>query len=179
MATTTKLTYDDYAALPDDGNRYEIIDGELFLVPAPNRSHQEISINLLMLIGPYVRAKKLGTVYHAPFDVVLSKTNVVQPDIMFVSAARDEVITDANIQGAPDLVIEILSPSHRSRDEVTKRRLYTQFEVAEFWIVDPARETVKVFRDGEVVAELHAKKNDRLTTSLLPGLEIPLGDVFA
>src|SRR3954451_5464287 len=141
---TALMTYDDYVALPDDGNRYEVIDGELLLVPAPNEFHQRVSMNLTLILGPFVRTAKLGDLYYAPFDVVLSDTNIVQPDILFISAARSRVITERNVQGSPDLVVEILSASQPGRDEVTKRRLYTEFDVAEYWIVDPGRRSVRV-----------------------------------
>jgi Uma2 family endonuclease len=173
--TTALMTYDDYVALPDDGNRYEVIDGELLLVPAPNEFHQRVSMNLTLILGPFVRTMKLGDLYYAPFDVVLSDTNIVQPDILFISAARSAVITERNVQGSPDLVVEILSASQPGRDEVTKRRLYTEFDVAEYWIVDPGRRTVRVFKAGELVAEL---AEGMLTTPLLPGLEIPLAAIF-
>jgi Uma2 family endonuclease len=172
---TALMTYDDYVALPDDGNRYEVIDGELLLVPAPNEFHQRVSMNLTLILGPFVRTAKLGDLYYAPFDVVLSDTNIVQPDILFVSAARSAVITERNVQGSPDLVVEILSTSQPGRDEVTKRRLYTEFDVAEYWIVDPGRRMVRVFKAGELITEL---AEGVLTTPLLPGLEIPLAAIF-
>lgn len=172
---TALMTYEDYVALPDDGNRYEVIDGELLLVPAPNEFHQRVSMNLTLILGPFVRTMKLGDLYYAPFDVVLSDTNIVQPDILFISAARCGVITERNVQGSPDLVVEILSASQPGRDEITKRRLYTEFDVAEYWIVDPGRRTVRVFKAGELVTEL---TEGMLTTPLLPGLEIPLAAIF-
>ena len=151
MSTTAKVTYDDYAALPDDGKRYEVIDGELLLVPAPNRRHQYVAMNLTLLLGPFVRLKKLGEIYFAPFDVVLSNTNIVQPDLIFISTERAGVLNEKNARGVPDLVVEILSPSDPG--------------------VEPALH--------DLVATHFASRNEQLTTPLLPGLMLSLSDVFA
>jgi Uma2 family endonuclease len=175
---TATLTYADYALLPDDGQRHEIIEGELYVNPAPNLRHQTISFNLVLLIGTYVRERALGRVYFAPCDVVLSETDVLQPDLFFVSAAREALLTDANVQGAPDLVIEILSPSTRNLDESVKLARYERFGVDEYWIVDPEARSIHVYRrDGERLRT--AATSDPLTSPLLPDLQIRLADVFA
>jgi len=174
------ITYDDYVALPDDGNRYEVIEGELCLVPAPNRKHQKVLFNLTLLLGNFVKARKLGDVYVAPFDVVLSTINVLQPDVLFVSNKRLKILTEAGASGAPDLAIEILSASTRRRDEVTKLRLYDDFGVDEYWIVDPGRERVRVYRRHaerlERVFELGS--GEVLTTPLFAGLSIAVEQMF-
>jgi Uma2 family endonuclease len=108
-----KLTYDDYLHLPDDGNRYEIIDGELYLNPSPNMKHQLVLMNILRALDRYTRANACGEVFFAPLDVVLSKHNVVQPDLLYISNEQMDIITAANVQGAPDIAVEILSEGTR------------------------------------------------------------------
>jgi Uma2 family endonuclease len=145
-----KLTYEDYAKTPDD-ERYELIDGELLMVPSPNRPHQWTVIHLGTRLIAFVEENDLGEVYFAPFDVVLSDTNVVQPDVIFVSRERLGIITHANIQGAPDLVVEVRSPSTAYRDLTIKRRLYAEHGVKEYWMVDPEARTITVLllRNGD------------------------------
>src|SRR5262245_22711992 len=125
-----KLTYDDFLLFPDDGQRHELIDGEHYVTPSPIRKHQAIVRNLTGMVWAYLQHHPGGSVFGAPFDVVFSHFDVVEPDLLFVSAARrDQVLTEKNVQGAPDLVVEIGSPSTRRRDETIKRRLYERFGV--------------------------------------------------
>ncbi len=138
-----KFTYHDYLQLPDD-RRYELVEGELYLVPAPGLHHQRLSRDLEFALWKYVRERDLGQVYDAPCDVVFSDINVVQPDLLFVSKERLGLLTEANVKGAPDLVIEILSPSTEKRDLGIKRTLYAKYGVREYWIVDPDAKTVEV-----------------------------------
>jgi Uma2 family endonuclease len=178
-----KLTYEDYAQIPDDGLRHEIIDGEHYVSPAPNANHQGLSGNLYVLLTLFVRKNRLGRLYYAPFDVVLSPNDIVQPDILFISKARLAILTEANVQGAPDLVIEILSPSTRHLDETRKRKRYDQLGVQEYWIFDPKSQSVRIFRRGQdagfgAPSELTAAAGQVLTTPLLPGLEIVLRETF-
>ena len=177
------MTYDDLLALPDDGLSHELIDGEHYVAPAPNLKHQIVSMRLSLAIGSFVELHDSGLFLAARCDVVFSPTDVVEPDLLFLSRERLELATEQNIQGAPDLVIEILSPSTRKRDEGVKRQLYERTGVREYWLADPARETVNVYRrTGEVfrlVAELSRDIAEILTTPLLPGLEIPLARIFA
>ncbi len=144
-----KLTYRDYANTPDD-ERYELLDGELIRMPAPAEVHQRVATLLGWKVAQFVSEHGLGRVYVAPFDVVLSNTDVVEPDLLFVSNERAHVLTAANVQGAPDLVVEILSPSSAERDRSVKRALYARHSVKEFWLVDTvAREVaVLLLRDG-------------------------------
>ena len=175
-----KLTYQDYLNTPDDV-RYELIDGELIVMePAPTTPHQSVSINLSALLWPFVRRHGLGKVFHAPTDVYLSETNVVQPDVLFVSAARTAIITERNVHGAPDLVVEIASPSTGQRDRGVKLELYARYGVTEYWLADPAAETIETLRleDGEFVATGRYGRTDTFTTPLLPGLAIDLAEVF-
>jgi hypothetical protein len=123
-ATSTKLTYEDYCLLPDDGRRHEIIDGEHYVNPAPHTKHQRISRKIAFAMATFVEPRRLREVFYAPYDVLLSGINIVEPDILYVSGARSHIITDANIQGAPDLVVEILSTGNRKYDEVVKFKLY-------------------------------------------------------
>jgi Uma2 family endonuclease len=178
-----KLTYDDLVALPDDGMRHELIDGEHYMTPSPRSAHQLIVGNLYLLMSAHVRERALGVVMLAPFDIVFSPYDVVVPDLIYFSADRFKtVVGELNAQGPPDLAIEILSPSTRRRDETIKRRLYERTGVAEYWVVDPKLETVKVHRlvDGKYQKsdELSLKEGAVLTTSILPGLELALARVF-
>lgn len=108
--TSNKLTYEDYALLPEDGLRHEIVDGEHYVNPAPTVKHQVVSFNIAFALRAHVKPRRLGSVFIAPFDVVLSKVDVVQPDVLFVSTAQMSRITEANLQGAPDLAVEVLNP---------------------------------------------------------------------
>src|SRR5438067_12573258 len=112
----TLCTVEDYLSLPEGGPRYELIEGELLMAPAPNRYHQDISRNLTLILGEYLRKKRIGKIYNAPFDVFLGEINVVQPDIIFVSKKHARILTDAGAEGAPEFVVEILSPSTLRRD---------------------------------------------------------------
>ena len=123
MVTTPRLTYQDYADLEGD-ERYELLDGELILVASPNRDHQTVAMELGFQMLAFVKHNNLGWVYSAPFDVLFTDTDVVQPDLLFVSHEREHILTPANIQGAPDLIVEVLSPSSSSRDWRAKREIY-------------------------------------------------------
>ena len=175
--TSTKLTYEDYAAIPDDGRRHEIIDGEHYVNPSPNMKHQLASVNLTSALWIYVRDHHLGYVFSAPFDIVLSNFDVVVPDIIFVSAARKDILTASNLKGAPDLVAEILSPSNRKYDEVVKFKRYDAMGIAEYWIVDPERETVSIYRRTSSGFALTPASAD-LTTPLIPGFSLPVRAIF-
>jgi Uma2 family endonuclease len=178
-----KLTYDDFVQFPDDGMRHELIDGEHYVTPSPNTKHQTLSINLTVLIGSWLERNPIGQLFHAPFDVVFSNFDVVEPDLLYLSNARAaDALTPQHVRGVPELVIEIASPGTRKRDETVKRRLYERAGVSEYWVVDPEIDTVRVYRlEGEAFArviELAADAGDIVTSALLPGLEIPLSRVF-
>jgi Uma2 family endonuclease len=180
--SSLKLTYEDYALFPEDGRRHELVDGEHCVSPAPTLRHQTIVANLLFALRLYLRSRPAGQVFTAPADVVLSVNDTVQPDLLFISNARAAILGDKNVQGAPDLVVEIVSDTTRRMDEITKRKLYERFGVTEYWVVDPALETVKIYRRGgdlfQVPAELTLESRPTLTTPLLPGLGIPLAEIF-
>lgn len=177
-----KFTYEDYLLFPEGGKRHELIEGEHFMTPAPNMRHQEISRNLLLAIGIFLKTHPIGKIFDAPCDVLLSNLDVVQPDLLFVSSSRFSIITEKNVQGPPDLVVEIISETTRKTDEVIKRKLYERHGISEYWIVDPELETIKVYRmtdQGYARTAEHSKENgDMLTTPLLPGLQIPLTEIF-
>ena len=178
-----KLTYDDFVLFPDDGKRHELIDGEHYVTPSPNTRHQQISINLVLLIGNWLESHPVGRVFHAPFDVVFSNFDVVEPDLLYLSNERAaEAITPLHVRGVPELVIEIGSPGTRKRDETIKRHLYERSGVSEYWVIDPDTEVVRVYRrldDGfGRPMELSREQDDLITTTLLPGLDLPLARIF-
>ena len=175
-----KFTLEDYKHTPDD-KRYELLDGELIMAPAPNLGHQRIDMNLGSSLHAFVKERELGEVLSAPCDVVLSDTDVVQPDVLFISRAREHTLTDENVRGAPDLVIEILSPSTADRDLGYKHDLYSRHGVLEYWVVDPMAETVAVHRqrDGRLELAETFGRGDTLQTALLEGLQLKLDDIFA
>jgi Uma2 family endonuclease len=141
---TTKLTYHDYLLLPEDGKRYEIMDGDLYMTPAPTTRHQSISMRLSQALATYLETHRIGTVLAAPADVLLSDNDIVQPDLLLVLDNGSATITEKNVQGPPDLLIEILSPSTASRDLDLKRKRYEHFGVREYWLVDPDQNTLEI-----------------------------------
>jgi Uma2 family endonuclease len=174
-----QFTYADYLLLPEE-SRYELLDGDLFLTPAPTTGHQRVSRNLSFLLHDFVQNRRLGEVLPAPCDVVLSETNVVQPDILFVSAERLSIIGEKNVAGPPDLVVEVLSAGTEERDRTLKTKLYARFGVRELWVADPKAKTVALFvLSGEGYRqEAVFGVGEILRSPLLPGLEISLDDVF-
>ena len=177
--TQIKFTYNDYLLLPE-GDRRELIDGDFYVVPSPNVRHQIVSANLGVILREHVRRNRLGEVLFAPMDVVLSPENVVQPDILFISNERRGIITEANISGAPDLVVEVLSPSTADRDRQLKLRLYSRFGVGEYWIVDPDERSVQVMVLGDPgEPSAVAYSSGSVSTPLIPGLNVALEEIFA
>jgi Uma2 family endonuclease len=139
------LTYREYEALPADGRRYEIHEGELSVTPAPSPQHQMISRNLFRILDAHVRAKGIGEVLYSPIDVILSDTSIVQPDIVYLDPTRLGAISHRGIEGAPTLAIEVLSPTTTLIDRSTKPQLYARHAVPFFWLVDPEGRTVDAF----------------------------------
>ncbi len=174
-----KFTYRDYLLLPEQDRR-ELIEGDFYVVPAPSLRHQEVLANLAFALRVFVKKNVLGRVYLAPVDVVLSDEDVVQPDIVFVSEERREILSEANIVGAPDLVIEILSPSTADRDKNLKLSLYVRAGVREYWIVDPVEETVQVLELGSEGYEVDRTYTaGKVPSSVLPGSKIEISHIFA
>ncbi len=174
-----RFTYQDYLLLPED-KRYEILDGDLCVVAAPNMRHQRISKRLERALTA-LEEKGLGEMFHAPYDVILSDENVVQPDLLFVRKENAGVVTDMNLQGPPDLAVEILSPGTRNKDLEIKRKIYASYGVQEYWIVDPNVHSVEVLvlsETGYTSAGVYGKTG-RFSSPLLPELNLSLSEIFA
>ncbi|MBI3636139.1 MAG: Uma2 family endonuclease [Candidatus Rokubacteria bacterium] len=139
------LTYRDYAALPNDGKRYEIHDGELSVTPAPGTRHQRVIGALFAGLRAHVIAHGLGEVFVSPFDVILSNSTIVQPDITFVAAERSRIVSERGLEEAPTLAVEILSPSTAHIDRSTKLQLYARYAVPYYWIVDPEARSMEIY----------------------------------
>jgi len=174
------FTYDDYLALPDDGKRYQVIEGEISMTPAPSPRHQEIQADLCARMVLHVREHLLGKVYVSPIDVALSMVDIVQPDILFVAKDRMDIVAKKNIVGIPNLIVEILSPSSVERDRVEKMTLYERYGLPEYWIVDPDSQTVDVYLSAanrlEKVETL--KVGEELHSRQIPGLVLELSEIF-
>jgi Uma2 family endonuclease len=175
----SKLTYSDYLSLSDE-KRYELMEGELFVVPSPGFYHQIVSRNIGHHLWNFVKERGLGVVVHSPMDVVLSPENVVQPDILFISRRREGIIAEKGVSGAPDLVIEILSPSSQERDRLVKRDLYAEYGVPEYWLVDPEAKSITVMcREGSSWRLFGVFfLEDVLTSPLIEGYRLPVTEIF-
>ncbi len=162
------LTYKEYEALPADGRRYEIHDGELSVTPAPSPRHQRVLGNLNEILRQHVKARNLGEVFFAPIDCILSDVSIVQPDLVFLDTARLSLVSARGIEGAPTLVVEILSPGTTLLDRATKLQLYARHGVPYYWIVDPEGRTVEVYvlRAGDY--ELVTRATGTIAVSLPP-----------
>ena len=182
MQAKEKLwTYDEYLMIDDD-KRYEVLEGELMMAPAPIPFHQAVSRNLEYMMLTHVRKKKLGVLYDAPIDVVLDPHNVLQPDIVFISSSRKDIIKEKAIHGAPDLVVEVVSPSTLSRDTVRKKKIYEKFGVQEFWLVYPDMKCVEVFLLGEegydLLDEGCLEGKKKVRSKVLKGFTANLEEIF-
>ncbi len=180
MATVTKRwTYGDYLKLDDD-KRYEIIEGELLEMPAPSTTHQRLVGRLFRLMSEFVEEKDLGEVFVSPVDVILSETNVVQPDVVFVSKERSEIVKEKGVFGAPDLVVEVISPSTLKRDTEDKKRIYAEHGVKELWLVFPGERAVEVFtlRGSSYEICSFGYEEGSVKSCNLKGFELNLGELF-
>src|SRR5436309_1125685 len=164
----TLLTYEDYAALPADGRRYEIHRGELSVTPAPGTRHQAVRGNLFVVLHLHVKGRRLGEVFSAPTDCILAETTIVQPDMVFVDARRLSIISERGIEGAPTLVVEVLSPSTAQVDRGSKAQLYARHAVPFYWIVDPEARTIDAYSLVEGRYRLEARVEGREATALPP-----------
>ncbi|MDF2670663.1 MAG: Uma2 family endonuclease, partial [Paenibacillus sp.] len=164
-----QVTYDVYAAMPDDGQRYEIFDGALEMMsPGPSRNHQTVGGELEFILKQSCRSDYL--IYDAPFDVILSERNVLQPDIMMIQRSRQHIVTMRGIEGPPDLVVEIISPGSRKRDRIKKMSIYAKHSILEYWVVDSDARTLEQYRLAGEKYELHNlyEENERVTSDKLP-----------
>jgi Uma2 family endonuclease len=177
-----KLTVRDYMSMPeDDDRRFELIDGELILAPSPVPQHQRIAFRLARFLADFVESRNLGEVMIPPMDVVLSEHDVFQPDILFISKNRLHIIGDRNIEGPPDLVIEILSPSTEGRDRGVKLQQYLRYGVREYWIIDPQEKNVEVLRAGDTEFETVRvySEGTTVTSPVLEGIQVEIDRLFA
>jgi Uma2 family endonuclease len=174
------VTAAEYRALPETGRPCQLIEGDLYMAPAPNRFHQDISRNIELRIAIYLETHPIGILYDAPFDVYLNNENVFQPDLVFIARENYRVLTDAGVEGAPDLVIEILSARTAQLDRHAKRRVYAEAGVKELWLVDPEAMNVTVFllqhHATQAAAVYHM--TDRFSSNFLPGLVFEVAGFF-
>ncbi len=172
-------TYDDLLAFPDDGRRYEIIEGELYEMPAPSLIHATVVTNIITLLIPLL-ASVGGRWWTAPLDVFLPGANPVQPDFIVILPGSTVSFVARGIEGPPDLIVEVLSPSNRVHDLLTKRALYARAGVREYWIVDPEQRTLQILSfDGNAIhADSIGSGNDHLTSPLLGPLNVAVDDLF-
>lgn len=175
------LTYADYLELPNDGKRYQLLDGELDVTPAPSTLHQRVVTNLLVFLELYVRRDRLGTVLVAPCDVLLSDITVVQPDLLFVARERREIVRPEHVRGAPDLVVEVVSPRTARTDREVKRQLYARYGVPHYWLIDPEQRaaTALVLEAGGYRQAVVSQGDETFAAPPFADLAIPLADVWA
>ena len=175
-----KLSFEEFRQLPIDGKRYELVRGEVHVTPAPATRHQAIVQNLSGNLWPFVIKNHLGEVWTAPLDVRLSGETALQPDLIFVSNARAGIIQENWIAGAPDLVVEVLSPSTAAYDRVTKLPVYAEAGVSELWLIDSQAKTVEVLRlqGRKYFVEAKHAGDQVLASNLFPGWQLPLHDLF-
>ncbi len=175
------MTIAEYRLLPDDGRRWELVEGDFLVTPAPSPRHQKVSRRLQYDLMTQLERTGLAEVIDAPVDVVFDELNVVEPDLVIVSSARASIITDRAVEGAPEVLVEILSPSTADRDRHLKRRLYARFGVREYWIVDSRLGFIEAYRLGQDGYDLRARydRASTLTCPEFPDLRIELGPIFA
>ncbi len=177
-----KLTYDDLVKMPDDGKRHEIIDGKHYVSPSPHLRHQVVAGRLHGGLFTFLESHPLGHLFIGPTDILLSLHDVVAPDLVFVAREHEAILTEANVQGPPDLIVEVLSPSTRRIDELRKWRLYEREGVQEYWIVDAKADRIKIYRQAGSgfgpASELSLAAAATLTTPILPGFALPLDKIF-
>ena len=176
----TKMTYDQYCLLPEDRNQYELFDGELVMTPSPSARHQDIVLTLATKLAAHIGKYSLGKLYVSPLDTIFDEYTVLQPDILFVSRERVAAIVKERIEGSPDLVVEVLSPSTFHKDIRRKMRVYSQFGVREYWIVDPEEQTMELYQRVGEKLELDRRfaSQETFQSSLLPGFQLEVRSIF-
>jgi Uma2 family endonuclease len=179
MPVDTRLTYDDLAAVPYDGKRHEIIHGEHFVTASPLKRHQVAVQNISFALDAFVRGNGLARVFGCPVDLVLSEYDVIQPDVVVILNERLPQYNETNFQGAPNIVVEVLSPSTARRDRGDKLKLYAKYAVEEYWVVDADKQSVEVycFHTGLEVPKLF-DAGTVLTSCFLPGFQLPVSEIF-
>ena len=179
MIISTKYTHADLLAMPDDGKHREIIEGELYVAPPRTVQHQRVALNLTCSIGEFPGTHPLGELRFAPLDVILSEHDVLEPDLLIVLKEHQTIVKDW-VRGAPDLVVQILSPATEARDRGPKMKAYARFGVGECWIVDPSTQVIEVYRLAAGCFQLAkmCAKDDTIETPLLPGFLLPVGSIF-
>lgn len=177
--TKKQYTYEDYSKLPE-GAPYQLIGGELIMTPSPVPYHQIISRKIGFELVKFVEERKLGEVIYAPMDVYLSETETYQPDIIFISKERLNIIGEKKIEAAPDLVIEILSESTAYYDLKHKKRIYESSGVKEYWIVDPMEKSIEVYENINSEFKIHSQalKSGRVSSKLLEGFGVDVEKIF-
>lgn len=172
-------TFADYQNLPE-GAPYQLIGGDLIMSPAPTLYHQQIAGNIFFLMRDYVNKKQLGKILFAPVDVYLDEENTFQPDIVFVSKERTSIMDEQKINGAPDLVIEILSESTAYYDLKKKKEYYEKYGVKEYWIADPMEKTIDLYVLGArgFIMEAQAKMNQTIASVIIQGFEVNTSNIF-
>ncbi len=173
-----RWTYEDYYKLDDD-QRYEVIGGQLLMAPAPTLWHQDWLMDLAVLLRQHIRKNHLGRLFIAPVDVVLDDENTVQPDLVFVASANTGILRQRAIFGAPDLLVELVSPASVRRDRYVKKELYARFGVKEYWIGDPANASMEIFalQKGRYESHCAAEEKGKITSLVLSGLEFDLSEI--
>ncbi len=176
----SKLTYEDYVTLPNDGRRYEILDGVLAVSPSPRTLHQRVARRLLVALENWLQLHPIGEIFIAPCDVILDRTTIVVPDLVFVARARAAIVTEKAIEGTPDLIVEILSKATERHDRGAKRKLYAQYGVERYWIVDADARSLEIhaLRNGayERIGAHHG--NDRVVCDIPAGFELRLDEIW-
>jgi Uma2 family endonuclease len=174
-------TAEDYGALPDDGEQYELIAGEIIMVPPPTTFHQDILSFFMERLGPLVRPRGLGKIFVSPINVYATENDVYQPDLLFVRRDRLGIVKMYGVHGAPDFVVEILSPSNAYYDLRQKKTIYEQIGVREYWIVDPMERSIDCFQNsptGFTVLE-SGKRSGKICSSEIPEFCVEVEAVFA
>lgn len=176
------LTYEDYLGFPDDGRRHELLEGDHMMTPAPSPAHQLVVGRLLHALLSFLDREPIGRVLTSPIDVLLSPTDVVQPDVCFARRERLTIVTRRGLEGAPDLMVEVLSPATRRTDETSKLHVYAKHGVAEYWLVDSEARTVRCLRWSRAGYRPEDERlfgpGEVLTTALLPRFELPVDLLF-
>jgi Uma2 family endonuclease len=179
-AVRPRVSYADLERAPEDGRRYELYDGEVFVVPAPLPRHQVVALRIYEMLAVYVRERGGFTVVSS-IDIAFSEYDVLQPDVIYFSADRANLVDlDRVIKHAPDLCVEVLSPSTAATDRGKKMQMFARYGVTEYWIVDPAAETIEVYelRSGAYELALTADGDSTVTPASLPGHSFPAGSLF-